>query len=250
MTAMIRDWASVDYYAELGVAASASDEEIGRAFRGLAKTLHPDRFGDASAEAERFKLVTAAYEVLSDPGLRADYDRIDRERHNANGVRVRPAQPMGSVPRIPDAPMIRWTPWKAMAAIVAGVVFMLLGVATAIVMIVIHSNEASEANGRIKVVATVAHSPSGDARLLFVDQAGTSIETAVPKLSNPRVLRDGDRVTVLYRYARSSDIIADEPHFGRDFTIWFVAVKFFFGGPIVTITGLRRRRALLLRNAQ
>jgi len=64
-----------DYYEVLGVARDASREDIKRAFRRLARETHPDSNpGDPQAE-ERFRSVAEAYEVLSDPGRRAAYDR-------------------------------------------------------------------------------------------------------------------------------------------------------------------------------
>jgi molecular chaperone DnaJ len=62
-----------DYYATLGVARDASPEDIKRAYRRLARELHPDVNPDP-ANQERFKDVTAAYEVLSDPEKRQMYD--------------------------------------------------------------------------------------------------------------------------------------------------------------------------------
>ena len=62
-----------DYYGMLGVGRGASDSEIKRAYRTLARTLHPDVNPDESAQA-RFKDISAAYEVLSDPQKRRIVD--------------------------------------------------------------------------------------------------------------------------------------------------------------------------------
>ena len=64
-----------DHYQLLGVARDASADEIKRAFRALARQLHPDTNPDPAA-AERFKEVAQAYEILSDPDKRARYDRF------------------------------------------------------------------------------------------------------------------------------------------------------------------------------
>lgn len=63
-----------DHYEVLGVSRDASEDEIKKAYRKLARELHPDVNPDPTA-AERFKLVTHAYEVLSDANSRSAYDR-------------------------------------------------------------------------------------------------------------------------------------------------------------------------------
>jgi DnaJ-class molecular chaperone len=65
---------SEDPYATLGVGREASQDEIKRRYRRLAKELHPDLNPDKEV-ADRFKQITAAYDLLSDPEKRAKYDR-------------------------------------------------------------------------------------------------------------------------------------------------------------------------------
>ena len=67
--------AKPDYYKTLGVGKNASDDEIKKAYRKLARKYHPDRnAGDKQAE-ERFKEISQAHDVLSDPDKRKQYDR-------------------------------------------------------------------------------------------------------------------------------------------------------------------------------
>jgi molecular chaperone DnaJ len=63
-----------DYYKTLGVRKGATDAEIKRAYRKLARQLHPDVTGDDPKSTEKFKQITEAYEVLSDPKRRRTYD--------------------------------------------------------------------------------------------------------------------------------------------------------------------------------
>lgn len=64
-----------DLYTELGVPRTADAATIKRAYRKLAKELHPDQNKDNPKAAERFKTVTGAYDILSDPDKKAKYDR-------------------------------------------------------------------------------------------------------------------------------------------------------------------------------
>ncbi len=70
-----REWFDKDYYKVLGVPQSATENEIRRAYRKLAKQNHPDA---NPGKEERFKEISAAYDVLSDPEKRKEYDEIRR----------------------------------------------------------------------------------------------------------------------------------------------------------------------------
>ena len=71
---MRKEWLEKDYYAELGVSKDASAKEIKKAFRRLARELHPDNNpGDEAAEA-RFKEINEAYDTLNDEETRKEYD--------------------------------------------------------------------------------------------------------------------------------------------------------------------------------
>lgn len=71
------NWLNTDYYDVLGVAENASEKDIRRAYRTLARELHPDTNSDPVAE-QRFKEVTAAHEVLGDAERRKEYDEFRR----------------------------------------------------------------------------------------------------------------------------------------------------------------------------
>src|SRR5487761_1927063 len=70
-----REWFEKDYYKVLGLSSSATDKEITRAYRKLAKQLHPDT---NPGSEERFKEVSVAYDVLGDDAKRKEYDEVRR----------------------------------------------------------------------------------------------------------------------------------------------------------------------------
>lgn len=70
------EWANKNYYADLGVSSSATDDEIKKAYRKLARENHPDKNpGDKAAE-DRFKKAAEAYDVLGDDKKRKEYDEL------------------------------------------------------------------------------------------------------------------------------------------------------------------------------
>jgi molecular chaperone DnaJ len=74
-----------DYYEVLGVGRDASEPEIKKAFRRLARELHPDVNAHDPEAEEKFKQAAEAYEVLSDPERRRTYDRFGREGLRSGG---------------------------------------------------------------------------------------------------------------------------------------------------------------------
>jgi len=78
--------AEKDYYDIIGVKKTASDDEIKKAYRALAKKFHPDKNkGNKDAEA-KFKEISEAYTVLGDKEKREQYDRLGREAFNFGGA--------------------------------------------------------------------------------------------------------------------------------------------------------------------
>src|SRR4051812_13507566 len=65
-----------DYYDVLGVTRGASEDEIRKTFRKLARQYHPDVAKDKKTAEEKFKEINEAYEVLSDPDKRKKYDQL------------------------------------------------------------------------------------------------------------------------------------------------------------------------------
>lgn len=77
-----REWFDTDYYKVLGVSSSATEKEITRAYRKLAKAHHPDT---TKGSEERFKEISVAYEVLGDAAKRKEYDEVRRLGPAASG---------------------------------------------------------------------------------------------------------------------------------------------------------------------
>ena len=94
--------ASTDYYATLGVERGASDADIKKAFRRLARDLHPDVNTEDPQAEEKFKEAAQAYEVLSDPEQRRTYDAFGHDGLRSGGFHSR-TEGMGGFQDIFDA---------------------------------------------------------------------------------------------------------------------------------------------------
>src|SRR4051794_32659325 len=92
-----------DYYDVLGISRDAGETEVKKAFRGLARELHPD-VNDHDPEAEeKFKAAAEAYEVLSDPERRRTYDAYGHEGLRSGGFDPGGASSFGSIDDILQA---------------------------------------------------------------------------------------------------------------------------------------------------
>jgi molecular chaperone DnaJ len=88
---------SADYYDVLGVPRTAPEGEIKRAYRQLARKYHPDVADDKIAAENHFKEINEAYEVLSDPQKRANYDRYGHAGENGAGLGGFAAEGFGDI---------------------------------------------------------------------------------------------------------------------------------------------------------
>jgi hypothetical protein len=241
----VRELSAADLYATLGVAPDASAEEIARAYRALAKRLHPDAPGapaDAEAEA-RFREVAGAYETLGDPDRRRSYDLA---RFGVAVERVRVAAPPAKqrVPEPPPPLLVTWTPRRAIAAIVCGVVVTLLGAAIcAGVLAAMRASAAARADDVPVLAQRVL--VDGEPSVRFTTRDGEIVVAPEPEQVNPG-LRTGD-IEIRYDPDDPTDVQVDESTLARDLTWLLVGVKLVVAGPVFAVIGRRRLRATAAR---
>jgi len=74
-----REWFDKNYYEVLGVSETAAPKDITRAYRKLAREFHPDANPGNAAAEDKFKEISAAYDVVGDETKRAEYDEVRRQ---------------------------------------------------------------------------------------------------------------------------------------------------------------------------
>jgi curved DNA-binding protein len=103
--------AYTDYYKILGVSKTASEEDIKKAYRKLARKLHPDLNPNDKEAHKKFQQINEANEVLSDPEKRKKYDQYGENWKMLNSLKNRNAG-AGSVEDSADIPMTIFRYWR------------------------------------------------------------------------------------------------------------------------------------------
>jgi curved DNA-binding protein CbpA len=228
----VRDWATVDYYALLGVDSRADTDTITRAFRERAKRSHPDTADDSDAAA-RFSDLREAYTVLTDRVTRREYDRVRAE------VPRSAPRPAPVVPIRKPAPPKPWSARRSLAVIVAGVLVTLLGIGAAALTWSMHEHDARQRARFVPV--TAARGASG--LVSFVTADGQRIRVPEPSRHGEG---NGNGLTMQIRYdpANPEHVIVGDSTAARDITFAIVALKLLVCGPVFVVLGaIRLRRA-------
>jgi curved DNA-binding protein CbpA len=229
----VRDWATVDFYALLGVEPTADAATVTRAYRERAKASHPDTADDAAATGH-FQDIAAAYAVLGDRSLRREYDRVRAE-----------LQPRSAAPRAPanvPPPRARtpkpWTRRRAITVIVSGVLVTLLGIGAAVLTWSMHEHDARQ-RARF-ILVTAGRSPAND-YVSFVTRTGERIRVPEPRRHGDPI-ENGLTVKIRYDPSNPEHVIPDDNSTARDITFAIVSLKLLVGGPAFTVFGARKLR--------
>jgi hypothetical protein len=235
----VRDWATVDYYALLGITPNADADEVTRAFRAEAKRSHPDA-KPGKAAAQRFSDVTAAYAVLGDRRTRLEYDRVRAEARGP--VAVPSTSTPAAAPKTASKP---WSRRRAWSALLAGALVTLLGIGAVALTWSLHEHDARLRSRFVPVTATRVD-VGGSSFVTFVTRAGERIEVREPhQHGDPSAL--GPTTRIRYDPADPEHVVVDASTAGRDITFAIVALKLLIGGPVFMVLGYRRLRLTSVR---
>lgn len=234
-----------DLYADLGVERGASRDEIVAAFRTQARRLHPDANPEDAAAGERFKELSRAYVVLSDPVQRARYDAGLPLRAPVPQPTPPPAAPASASPAAaPARPhlTVRAARWM----LYGGIVLIVLGFAAVAWVVSLQRHDADLRARGVPAVATVVD-VNGRRLLQFRTRDGRTVRAAERAKSGEAQPVAGAQVAIHYDKNDPSTVVTDESHTGRDLTLWIVAVKLVIGGAVLMVFGARRLRRRALR---
>jgi len=236
----VHDWATVDFYALLGVAPNADTDAVTRAFREQAKRSHPDATDDEAA-AQRFSDIAAAYAVLGDPRQRREYDRVRSERMVGvarDGTLVGVPAPRRKTVRKP------WSRRRATTVMCIGMLVAVLGVGAAFLTWSMHTHDA---NQRARFVPVTAVRGDGNDSSVVSFMTRTGVRMVVPE---PRQHGDpngaGSTVKIRYDPANPEHVIVDSGTFGRDITFAIVSLKLFIGGLVLAGLSWKRLRSAIV----
>ncbi|MDZ4825689.1 MAG: DnaJ domain-containing protein [Actinomycetota bacterium] len=224
-----RDWAEVDFYAVLGVERDATDDDIARAYRTLAKQLHPDS-GATAEQVTRFVDVTTAYDVLADPDLRRDYDRVRLVERVTVEAGPMPAFKPAKVRRV------EFTRKRAWFALAAGIGLLVVSIVVGWATWSLHERDAQD---RADTVAISAFRTEVDGAPYVAFDVGSD-HYVVPEPERKEKGGIGGVVDIRYDPDDPTQVIADESRAPRDITLAIVALKLFVGGAVFTFLGTRR----------
>ena len=240
----IREWLTVDYYADLGVARDATNEEITETYRAQAWDLHPDRNpNDPQAEA-RFKQIARAYAVLGNPPRRREYDAT-RDAVFDRGYAPTPGT---TRPTTPGARPKRLFTLNPRVGYLCGALLLALGIAATVWIVTITQHDARVRSEGLSATATVSQ-VTPDAIVTFTTAGGEVVTANAPLVRNRRnggyVL--GETIPIRYLRANPRQIVVDESQTARNVTMWINAVKLVACGLI--LLGLSAHQARVRRGS-
>ena len=234
-----REWLTTDFYADLGVARTASLEEITERYRAQAWDLHPDRRpGDELAEAQ-FKRIARAYAVLGNAEQRAAYDAT-RDAVFDRGFAPTPGSTRPVQAHVRPKRMFNLNP---RVGYVIGTLLLVLGLGAAGWIISITRHDAQLRRAGIPVFAVV-NQISPAATVTFTTTDGIEETVPAPLLRDRRnggyVL--GEAVAIRYLRSNPQEIVVDESQTARNVTMWIIAIKLVACGLILVGLSVRQAR--------